>query len=305
MMAAMAALPTATLGDTGLKVTRLGFGTALYHASKPHWNDQTADRLLNEVLEAGINFIDTAYDYVDAERRIGAFIGHRYGEFSLATKCGCTDTRPTENNSDHVWTRDNLFRDLEGSLARLGCDSVDVMQLHNPTVAECEAGGMVAALEEMKRSGKVRFIGVSSTLPHLPTYLDWGVFDVMQIPYSALQREHEDWITRAGQAGVGIIIRGGVAQGEPGSGRGTEESWATFERAGLDELRAAGESRSAFVLRYTLSHPFAHTIIVGTTRSEHLQENLAAVQLGPLAADTYAEAKRRLDHAGERPAPSS
>ena len=168
-----------------------------------------------------------------------------------------------------------------------------------------EGGGLVDALEEMKRSGKVRFIGVSSTLPHLPTYLDWGVFDVMQIPYSALQREHEDWITRAGQAGVGIVIRGGVAQGEPGSGRGTEEAWATFERAGLDELRAAGESRSAFVLRYTLSHPFAHTIIVGTTRSEHLQENLAAVQRGPLPAATYAEAKRRLDHAGERPAPAS
>ena len=94
----------------------------------------------------------------------------------------------------------------------------------------------------------------------------------------------------------------GVAQGEPGSGRGTEESWATFERAGLDALREAGESRSAFVLRYTLTHPFAHTIIVGTTRSEHLQENLAAVRRGPLAADTYAEAKRRLDRAGQRPA---
>ena len=103
---------------------------------------------------------------------------------------------------------------------------------------------------------------------------------------------------------MGIIIRGGVAQGEPGSGRGSGESWATFERAGLDELREAGESRSAFVLRYTLSHPFAHTIIVGTTRSEHLQENLAAVRRGPLQEDTYAEAKRRLDRAGERPAPA-
>ena len=58
------------------------------------------------------------------------------------------------------------------------------------------------------------------------------------------------------------------------------------------------------MLRYTLSHPFAHTIIVGTTRSEHLQENLAAVARGPLPADTYAEAKRRLDRAGERPAPA-
>jgi len=304
MMAAMAALPTTTLGDTGIEVTRLGFGTALYSPTKPHWTDQAADRLLNEVLDAGINFLDTAYDYVEAERRIGAFIAHRYGEFSLATKCGCTENRPTENNSDHVWTRDNLFRALEGSLARLGRDSVDVMQLHNPTVAECEAGGLVDALQEMKRSGGVRFIGVSSTLPHLPTYLDWGVFDVMQIPYSALERKHEDWITRAGEAGVGIIIRGGVAQGEPGSGRGRGDTWAAFERAGLDELRAPGESRSAFVLRYTLSHPFAHTIIVGTTRPEHLQENLAAVHRGPLPVDTYAEAKRRLDRAGECPAPA-
>lgn len=298
------ALPTAVLGNTGLQVTRLGFGTALYHPAKEHWTDQTADRLLNEVLDSGINFLDTAYDYVDAERRIAASLGHRYGEFHLATKCGCTDTRPQENNSDHLWTRDNLWRGLEGSLARLGRDSIEVMQLHNPTVAECEAGGLVAALREMKRSGKVRFIGVSSTLPHLPVYLDWGVFDVMQIPYSALERRHEEWITRAAQAGVGIIIRGGVAQGEPGSGRGGADRWETFARAGLDELRDDGESRSAFVLRYTLTHPFVHTIIVGTTRSGHLQENLAAVRRGPLPPEVYAEAKRRLDAAGERAAPA-
>ena len=297
-------LPTAVLGNTGLKVTRLGFGTALHHPAKTHWTDQTADRLLNQVLDAGINFLDTAYDYVDAERRIAAALGRRYGEFHLATKCGCTDTRPQENNSDHLWTRENLWRGLEGSLARLGLDNIEVMQMHNPTVAECEAGGLVAALQEMKRRGKVRFIGVSSTLPHLPVYLDWGVFDVMQIPYSALERQHEEWITRAGQAGIGIIIRGGVAQGEPGSGRGRADRWEIFDRAGLDELRAAGESRSAFVLRYTLTHPFAHTIIVGTTRPEHLQENLAAVRRGPLPPEVYAEAKRRLDAAGERAAPA-
>jgi aryl-alcohol dehydrogenase-like predicted oxidoreductase len=58
------------------------------------------------------------------------------------------------------------------------------------------------------------------------------------------------------------------------------------------------------VLRYTLSHSFTHTIIVGTTRPQHLQANIAAVLRGPLAADTYAEAKRRLDAAGERPDPA-
>ena len=301
----MEGLPTVAFGDTGLTVTRLGFGTALAGAEKPHWTDETADRQLNQVLDAGINFIDTAYDYVEAERRIGAFVGSRYGEFILATKCGCTDTLPGLNASTHEWTRDNLFRGLEISLKRLNRDSVDVMQLHNPGVAECEAGGLVDALQEMRRNGQVRFIGVSTMLPDLPTYLEWGVFDVMQIPYSALERDHEDWITRAGEAGVGIVIRGGVAQGEPGSGRGSADRWAVFERGGLDELRESGESRSAFVLRYTLSHPHAHTIIVGTTRPEHLQENVAAVLRGPLPEDTLAEAKRRLDDAGERSAPAA
>ena len=158
----MEPLPTAAFGDTGLNVTRLGFGTALAGSANPHWTDEAADRLLNQVLDAGINFIDTAYDYVDAERRIGAFVGSRYGEFTLATKCGCTDTLPGMNASRHEWTRDNLFRGLEVSLKRLHRDSVDVMQLHNPGVAECEAGGLVAP----RRSGAPRSTRSSTTLPH-------------------------------------------------------------------------------------------------------------------------------------------
>ena len=89
------------------------------------------------------------------------------------------------------------------------------------------------------------------------------------------------------------------------AGEMAANAWRDIERAGLDELCAPGESRSAFLLRYTLSHPHAHTIIVGTTRPAHLQENVAAVQRGPLPADTYAEAKRRLDAAGERPDPAA
>ena len=125
----------------------------------------------------------------------------------------------------------------------------------------------------------------------------------MQIPYSALEREHEDWITKAAEAGVGIIIRGGVAQGEASSGD-RAGIWDQFERAGLDELREPDESRSAFVLRYTLTHPHAHTIIVGTTRVAHLRENIEAVMRGPLSDEIYAEAKRRLDGIGQTPVPT-
>ena len=84
---------------------------------------------------------------------------------------------------------------------------MDIIQPHNPTVAEVEDGGLVDAMREMRDSGKVRHLGISTTLPYLPTFLDWDVFDTMQIPYSALEREHEDWITKAAEAGVGIIIR--------------------------------------------------------------------------------------------------
>lgn len=294
-------LPTAILGRTGLEVTRLGFGTALTRPNQPHWTEDQVNRLYNEVLDLGINFIDTAYDYVESERQIGQYLAHRYSEFYLATKCGCTDTKPDLNMSDHIWTRENSFRGLEGSLKRLNRDSVDIMQYHNPTVEESDDGDLVNVIKEMRDQGKVAWTGTSTTLPHLPAFLETGAFDVMQIPYSALEREHEDWITKAAEQGVGIVIRGGVAQGAPGAGRGASDRWEKFKKAGLDELLESGESRSAFVLRFTLTHPHAHTIIVGTTKSEHLRENLDAILHGPLSDQVYAEAKRRLDAVGEKP----
>ena len=104
-----------------------------------------------------------------------------------------------------------------------------------------------------------------------------------------------------GAPNLKLIIRGGVARGEVGVGLGREDRWQKFEEAGLDELRAEGESRTAFLLRYTLSHPHVHTIIVGTLYPDHLQENIDVAQKGPLPADVYAEAKRRLDQVGVRP----
>ena len=185
---------------------------------------------------------------------------------------------------------------------------VDVMQLHGynrgPSVEEAQQENLVEALQEMRQQGKVRWIGFSTGLPLLPTFLRWGVFDEFQIPYSALQREHEGWITKSADAGIGTVIRGGVAQGEPGEGQGRDETWGKFDEAKLDELREEGESRSALVLRYTLAHPDIHTIIAGTKNPAHLRENKEAVLRGPLPADTYAEAKRRLDEVGVRPAES-
>ena len=291
-------LPTAVLGRTGLEVTRLGYGTA----PRKHPDDEQWGRILNGVLDFGINFIDTANDYGvreangPAEEQMGRHIQSRRSEYYLATKCGCAP------GGGHTWTRENAFRGLEESLARMKTDYVDIMQLHNPTVAECEKADLARALQDMRDQGKVRWIGVSTTLPHLPTYLEWGVFDVFQIPYSALERDHEEWITTAAEAGIGIIIRGGVARGEPGVGSGGESQWQIFEKAGLDELRQEGERRTSFILRYTLSHPRADTNIVGTVNLDHLAENVAGILRGPLSSEEYTEAKRLLDAAGARAA---
>ncbi len=304
----MATLQKTVLGKTNLLVTRLGFGAMEIRGSRiwggrPVTEDQ-AEKILNAVLDEGINFIDTANDYGRSEEFIGKFIAHRRGECYLATKCGCHVVRRDEHTDDtpHVWTRENLYRGLHESLERMKTDYIDIMQLHNAPVEEALQGDLVNVLNDMKQEGKIRHVSISTTLPHLPTYIEWGAFDSFQIPYSALEREHENWISKSAEAGIGTIIRGGVARGEAGVGLGSADRWQNFEAAKLDELRETGESRTAFMLRFTLSHPHVHTIIAGTLHVEHLKENVAAVAKGPLPLDVYNEAKRRLDGIGVKAA---
>ncbi|MBN1352232.1 aldo/keto reductase [candidate division KSB1 bacterium] len=298
-------IPQKTLGRTGLKVTQLGYG-AMEVRGQRIWGgrpctDEQAKSILEAVVDSGINFIDTANDYGTSELFIGRYLSRRRKEFYLATKCGChMQYAGKHDETPHIWTRENIFRNIADSLLKMQTDYVDILQLHNPDVETCERFGLVKLLQELKSAGAIRFMGCSSTSPYLKTYINWGVFDVFQIPYSALERRHENLITEAAQAGAGVIIRGGVARGEPGEGLGNKDRWAIFEKAKLDDLREPGESRTAFLLRFTLSHPHCHTTIVGTLIPGHLEDNLKIASQGPLAPDVYEEAKRRLDAAGER-----
>src|SRR5205085_8794236 len=109
-------------------------------------------------------------------------------------------------------------------------------------------------------------------------------------------------------AGMGIIVRGGVARGVPDDWEGrvnymvpTEVMRNSWDAANLDEL-LDGMSRIDFMLRFTLSHPDLDTTIVGTASLDHFRANVAAAAKGPLPADVVAETKRRLDDAGARSA---
>jgi aryl-alcohol dehydrogenase-like predicted oxidoreductase len=305
----MTEIPRRTLGRTGLEVSTLGYG-AMELRGAPTGPDLSADdaaALLNELLDAGVNFIDTSIDYGRSEDVIGDLIAQRRDEYVLASKCGCVPGAP--QGSDHVHTAENIRNGVEASLRRMKTDHLDLVQFHRSLHAdEFDADGALSELLALQAEGKVRYLGVSAVLPTLDEQIDMGVFDAFQIPYSALQRDHEDVITRASDAGMGIIIRGGVARGAPDDWDGrryymvsneTMRNW--WDEAELDEL-LDGMARIDFMLRFTLSHPDLDTTIVGTANLSHFRANVAAAAMGPLPDDVVAETKRRLDDVGARSA---
>jgi aryl-alcohol dehydrogenase-like predicted oxidoreductase len=305
----MSTLPRQTLGRTGLSVTTLGFGAMELRDAPggPEVSDEQAEQVLNAVLDAGINVIDTSPDYGRSEERIGRSIAHRRAEYYLASKCGCVPGAGM--GGEHVHTPDNIRAGVEQSLRRMQTDYLDLVQFHRSlSREELQQSGTLEELLALKQEGKLRFIGMSGTLPNLAEQIEMGVFDAFQIPYSVLQREHEAVIARASAAGAGIVIRGGAARGAPSDwerrtyymqpGSIPRDRW---EAARLDEL-LDGMSRVEFTLRFTLSNPDLDTTIAGTKDTGHLRDNIAAAMKGPLPRDIYEEAKRRMTEAGSHPA---
>src|SRR5215470_10537845 len=138
-------LPTRTLGRTGLHVTALGFGALelrgmVAGVGRPLAPGQP-ERILNAVLDAGINYIDVAVDYGKAEAHIGRCIARRRQEFYLASKCGCpldvTRFTPSERTRFgvplprlHDYSRKNIMDAVHQSLRRMQTDYLDVLQFH-------------------------------------------------------------------------------------------------------------------------------------------------------------------------------
>jgi len=308
----MTDLATRTLGRTGVEVTTLGFG-AMELRGAPRGreiSDGDLGKLLNTVLDSGITFVDTSIDYGASEERIGKHISHRRNEYFLASKCGCLvgwEPSATEDRGGpHVYDRANITAGVEQSLRRLNTDHLDLLQIHmTPSRKVLEENDTIQVMKDLQKEGKIRFLGMSGTLPNITDHIAMGVFDTFQIPYSCSQREHEDAISQASAAGAGIIIRGGAARGAPSSDNERAHSRnpelkSVFEQASLDDL-FNGDSTMEFVMRFTATHPGMTTNIVGTMNPDHLKANIGAMAKGPLSADVYEEAKRRLAAAGSAP----
>ena len=298
----MTLLPKRTLGRTNLEVTQLGYGSMGLRGPAT-WgvrvvDDEAANEFLNRVLDKGINFIDTSPDYGVSEERIGRFISSRRNEYYLATKCGC-DYIQHEDHLEvlHTWTRDVLQRNIETSLERLQTDYIDLLQFHGGDAETIQQAGLIDTLLEFKAQGLIRFIGSSSSLPHLPGMIELDVFDTIQMPYSCLAPRHHDWITKAAESGAGIIIRGGIAHGGPDAEIDRPALFNVWDQANLDEFLGAEMSRSELILRYTISHPHCDTTIVGTCNSDHLHENINSLRKGSLEPALYEAITQRVNQA--------
>jgi aryl-alcohol dehydrogenase-like predicted oxidoreductase len=306
-------LETRALGKTGTDVTVLGYGAMELRGQPrgPAITDEEAGRVLGAVLDGGINLIDTSIDYGNSEALIGRYLSHRRDEYFLASKCGCLLVDPASDPPGppypHDFSAGNIRAGLDQSLRRLRTDRLDLVQVHvSPSREVLEVEDTVATLQALRDEGKVRFIGMSGILPHLPDHIAMDVFDVFQIPYSVIQREHEELISAAAAAGAGTLIRGGAARGAPAEEKGWQqgpiglaegEGQRRWESADVEDL-LDGMSRMEFVLRFTISHPDLHSTIVGTSRLEHLATNLAWAERGPLPAETYEKAKRAFAQGG-------
>ncbi|GAB5402454.1 MAG: aldo/keto reductase [Aureliella sp.] len=292
-------LQTNQLGNTGLNVTRLGFGSMGLRGPRT-WGVRTVDedqaeQVLHSVLDHGINFIDTSPDYGLAEERIGRYLSGRRSEFYIATKCGCTPVQHDDHlEVRHTWSTETLKQNIENSLSRLQTDRIDLLQFHGGKLEQLENAGLIDLLAGYRDQGVVGSIGISTKLPDALDHLRSGAFDAIQLPYSCLASEHAEAIEEASKRGLGVILRGGIAQGGPQADIQREHLNQVWENAGLSSLLLEGMSPAELILRYTLTNRHSCTTIVGTASLVHLEENVRAASSGPLPPDLFSEINRRL-----------
>jgi aryl-alcohol dehydrogenase-like predicted oxidoreductase len=310
------------LGRSGLRVSTItlgtmGFGGTGWASPVGNLDVAAARKQIDLCLEAGVNLFDTADVYSDglSEQILGEALGADRDDVLIATKVR-GDMGPGPN--DAGLSRHHIVRAAEASLKRLGTDHIDLYQVH-------EWDGItpldetLAALDQLVRSGKVRYVGSSN-------YTGWQLMKALwtadrratesfvseQIYYSLQARDAEnELVPIAVDQGLGILvwspIAGGLLSGKYRRGQDAPEGTRRFEGwteppvhdedrlySTIDELVSIGEahgvSAAQVALAWTLGRPAVTSVIVGARTEEQLKDNLAAADL-VLAADE----RKRLD----------
>ena len=252
------------LGKTGLQVSAIGFGAFkigrnqnVKYPKGYNLPDETAvAKLLNAVLDAGINYIDTAPAYGLSEERIGRAIASRRDEYVLSTKVGETFV---DGVSTYDFSKVAIEQSIERSLKRLQTEMLDLVFIHSngDDFAILNETDVVETLQRLQQSGKIRYLGLSGKDPAAAkTTFAWA--DALMVEYHLQDQSHADIITEASTQGVGVIIKKGLA---------------------------AGHLSPTEAIPFLLKNEAVSSIVIGGLNIEHIRANLAtAIAVGQAPA---------------------
>lgn len=287
------------LGETGLKVSRLGMGGAEFHRHDDLNTAATVGSVLNAALDQGINLLDTAACYPKNEDLIGETVSHRRDEYVLATKCGHLVGLETGDD----WTPETITASVDRSLRALRTDRVDILQLHSCGLAELQRGDVIEAVTRVQEQGKTRFVGYSGDNEAAMWAVQSGHFDTLQISLSLAdqQARSKGVLAAAGAKDMGIIVKRPVANAvwrrDSTPYHYASEYW---RRTQLMEAmgEVSGEPDDPFLTAFgfVLAHPEVDTIIVGTHNQDHVRGNIEMLAHRlPIPSETVHELQRRFD----------
>ena len=299
------------LGKSGLKVSRLCLGMMSYGTSKWRpWvlNEDASRPLIKRALDAGINFFDTAdmYSKGVSEELTGKFLrefGVKRENVVIATKCyfNLTD----EANAGGL-SRKHIMDAIDASLKRLGMDYVDLYQIHRWDY-ETPIEETMAALHDVLKAGKARYIGASSMYAwqfakaqYTADLHGWTRFVSMRNHYNLVYREEErEIIPQCIDQGIGLIPWSPLARGflagnrkRDGGGETTraqsddfadqmyfhEEDFTVADRS-QEIAEKHGVTSSQVALAWLLHKPYITAPIIGATKLGHLEQSIAALDV--------------------------
>ena len=271
------------LGDTGLKVSVLGFGGSPLGGVFGQVDETEARRAVRGAIEKGINYFDTAPFYGDtkAETVLGkALQGTPREEYYLATKVGRYGAREFDFSAGRTQ------RSVDESLQRLGVDHVDLIQCHDIEFGDLNqvVGETIPALRDLQKAGKARFVGITGfplgiyhpvmsriQVDAVLSYCHYSLNNTSLGRITAFLRDQNVGVINASPLSMGLLTNGGPPVWHPASD-GIKEKCAAAARYCAEQ----GVDIASLAVRFAVSNPSVHITLVGMATSDEVERNVAA-----------------------------
>jgi aryl-alcohol dehydrogenase-like predicted oxidoreductase len=285
------------LGHSGLKISAIGLGCMSLKSS----SEAEGIALIHRALAGGVNLIDTAdlYERGINEELVGKALADRRDQVVLAIKVG-NQARADGSGWDWNPRKDYIMGAVEDSLRRLRTDHIDLYQLHGGTIEDA-MDETIDAFETLKSQGKILHYGISSIRPNvIREYVRRSGITSVMLQYSLADRRPEETVLNLlHAAGIGVLVRGALAQGMLVSKPGKDH--LGHDAAAMDHARDAlahgirGDRDPAVTaLRFTLHHPAVSSVVVGARTLGQLEAALTAADSVGLEGPELAELRSLL-----------